>query len=83
MTLLNRIEQTNKLWGMMLPNVPEPAPAWIGRWCVNPDEVIEHAIIRASKKFREATPDPEVVWRYVSGVIKSEAKRDKYTEGDK
>jgi hypothetical protein len=64
-----------------LRSFPVPEPAWIGRRCVNPDEAIEHAIIRASKKFREAAPDPEVVWRYASGVIKSEASNYRYTEG--
>jgi hypothetical protein len=81
MILLTRIEQFRTLWAMMLPNIPPPEPAWIGRWCVNPDEIIEHAIVRASRKFRSAVPDSEAVWRYVSGVIKSEAKRDKYTQG--
>jgi hypothetical protein len=75
MTLLDRIDQINKLWTVMLPNIPAPDPAWLGRWCDEPDQLIEHAVVRASKKFSgTAVPNPETVWRYVSGVINNEAR---------
>jgi hypothetical protein len=74
MRLLDRINQTGKLWALMLPNIPPPEPAWMGRWCAESDRFVEHGIIRASKKFGHTpVPNPEVVWRYVSGVISNEA----------
>jgi len=74
MTLLDRISQTAKLWAVMLPSIPAPEPAWLGRWCAEPTRFVEHGIIRASKKFAiTPVPKPEMVWRYVSGVIASEA----------
>jgi hypothetical protein len=75
MTLLDRIDQIKKLWTVMLPNIPAPDPAWLGRWCDEPDQLIEHAVVRASKKFcATKVLDPETVWRYVSGVINNEAR---------
>jgi hypothetical protein len=72
MTLLRRIENVTKLWGMILPYAPSPTPAWIGRWCdVFADEVIEQAIIRTSKKFKGGAPDPESVWKYCFGVARN------------
>ncbi|WP_158788593.1 hypothetical protein [Granulicella sp. L46] len=74
MTLVNRIGETAKLWALMLPQIPAPDPAWMGRWCAESDRFVEHGIIRASKKFGVTpVPNPEVVWRYVSGVIANEA----------
>lgn len=83
MRLLERIEQTQKLWAVMLPRVPAPDPAWIGRWCSNSNDIVEHAIIRASKKYGQPgleNVNPEMVWRYASGVMVNEGKRKKVLE---
>jgi hypothetical protein len=77
MTLLNRIEDVMKLWGMIFPNISTPPAAWIGRLCQYPDEAIGIAIVKASKKFspdRNTDTDVEHVWRYVAAVTASEAK---------
>jgi hypothetical protein len=79
MSLLNRIENITKLWRMVLPNIPPPPAAWIGRLCSFPDEAIEHAIVRASKRFSpdrvDGTPEPEHAWRFVAAVAAGEAKQ--------
>jgi hypothetical protein len=84
MRLINRIEQIGKLWATMLPHIPAPDPAWLGRWCAQPDEVVEHAIIRTSKKFSldkiDTGVSPEVAWRYASGVVTSEGERLRATQ---
>lgn len=76
MTLLMRIENISKLWKLMLPDIALPSPAWMGRWAESaPDVAIERAIVRASKVFatdRNKAVIPEVVHRYVSGVVRNE-----------
>jgi hypothetical protein len=79
MTLINRIENITRLWGMLLPAIPAPPPAWIGRWSSYPDEAIEHGVVRASKRFspertNDLAPDPQTVWKYAGGVAANEAK---------
>jgi hypothetical protein len=80
MTLIERIENITRLWGMMLPSIPAPPPVWIGRWSCYPDAAIEQGVVRASKRFSaERTgnilPMPEDVWRYAGGVAANEAKQ--------
>lgn len=75
MNLLDRIDQIKKLWAVMLPHIPAPDPAWLGRWCAAPDRIIEHAIVRTSKKFpATAAPDAATAWRYTSGIIWNEVR---------
>jgi hypothetical protein len=79
MNLMAKIEQTKKLWATMLPHVPAPDPAWIGRWCESGERTIEHAIVRTSKKFSpekiSAGFKPEAAWRYTSGVVMNEGRQ--------
>jgi hypothetical protein len=79
MNLMDRIEEVKKMWATMLPHIAQPDPAWIGRWCEYSDRVIEHAVVRASKKFALAKTDgrlrPEIAWRYVTGVIANEGRQ--------
>jgi hypothetical protein len=77
--LLSRIENISKLWAMILPDIPPPPAAWLGRLCTFPDAAIELAIVRASKKFSpdrvDGAPDPEHAWKFVSAVTTKEALR--------
>jgi hypothetical protein len=81
MTLLNRIDNTIRLWEIMLPHVTKPQQHQCGLWCQFPDEIIERGIVRAARKFaadkREGTLNPEIVWRYAAGVMSREAAERK------
>jgi len=77
MTLIQRIENVNRLWGMIVPHVPLPPAAWIGKWCVYPDAAVERGIVRASRKFSaerlcNTTVEPALVYQYVCGVARNE-----------
>jgi hypothetical protein len=76
MSLIDRIENITKLWGMLLPEFPKPTPAWIGRWCAYPDSAVERGLIRAAKKFgpeiARGAPDSELVCQYICGVARHE-----------
>ncbi len=77
MILLARIENVMKLWVIMLPHVQKPSDRHFGLWSQFPDDIIERAVVRTSRKFApekiDATFNPEIAWRYCAGVMANEA----------
>lgn len=77
MTLMERINHFTELWQIILPEIKTPSPVCISQWLVYSDAAVEKGILRASKRFaphRTATPEPEVIYRYVCGVARHEAE---------
>ena len=73
MTLINRIEATQKLWKMLCPQISLPADTWIARWCSDhPDAIIEAAVTRVSQKFEyEQLDDDSRAHRYATSVLRN------------
>ena len=74
MLTMERITNAQGLWGVLLPNCPQPEPRqfllWTNRFT---DTQIEKAITRASRKFAQfqtqQRPEPCDIHRYVTGVL--------------
>ncbi len=74
MSVLDKLEPTKNFWALMLPDCPMMSDAemitwWLGNY--SQDE-LEHAIIRTAGKFRGQKPQSEIVYRYVTGVLRNE-----------
>lgn len=75
MKLLERIENAKKLWNILLPHVQAPEDRTFGIWCTEFDtKIMEHAFARAGSKFRNHRGNPELAYRYASGVMTSELR---------
>ena len=74
--MLSRIENTRKVWNVLLPHVPPPADVWLAKWCAAfSDEIIESGISRVAYKFAVNADDPERVHRYASSVLRNSVPR--------
>jgi hypothetical protein len=74
MSVVDKLEPTKKFWALMLLDCSLMSDAEMITWWLarcDQDEV-EFAIARTAGKFRGQKRDPEVVWRYVSGVLRNE-----------
>jgi hypothetical protein len=73
MSLIDRLEPTKKFWALMLPDCEMQSDAEMIQWWLSiySQDEIEYAIARTAGKFRRQRRAPEVVWRYVSGVLKN------------
>lgn len=73
MKILERSKQALELWQAVVPFCLPPDTRQFIRWANRfPDDFIEHAIMRAGRKFNPdkcETPDNEIVHRYVSGIM--------------
>jgi len=75
-TLLSRIENTRKVWNMLLPHVPPPADVWLAKWCAGfSDEIIENGISRVAYKFAGNVDNAERVHRYASSVLRNSVQK--------
>lgn len=77
MTMIERVENVNKLWSLLLPTCPAPLDYQIGRWVSRfSDSEIEYAIGRTATKFRNGLPaDATTVPRYTTGIMNNERVR--------
>jgi hypothetical protein len=73
MLVMERITNAQGLWGILLPNYPQPEPRqfllWTNRFT---DTQIEKAFTRAHRKFAQSQaqqPEPCAIHRYVTGVL--------------
>ena len=84
MTLIEKIESYTRLWRVVLPHITEPSAQDAAHWCDYEPSLVERSILRVGRRFApEKLPpgfNPQVAYRYTSGVLKSEdrlrAERD-------
>lgn len=78
MTIVERVENVQKLWKLGCPQVPLPADARIVDWCgIYSHSELEHALTKAFSKVRQGavrtlTQDVE---RYATGIMINERRR--------
>jgi hypothetical protein len=75
MTLLEKIENAKKLWGILLPHITAPPEPCFGIWCQYDNTCIEQAFSRSGRKFHDFRGDAESVHRYTSGTLRNMAQQ--------
>lgn len=75
MNLLQRIDHYQKVWGVILPHLPQPSEQDAARWGVYPVEAVEGALLRAARRFAiDRIPtdfDVSSVCRYVTAISRA------------
>jgi hypothetical protein len=82
MSILKRIEETKRLWNILMPHIPPPADTVFVAWTTRfTESAVEAGLLRGSKKFAarkiDASFDSAHAHKYVSGVIKHEFEAQK------
>lgn len=79
-SLIDRVDDVQKLWMMAIGDIAQPSMDKILHWCGTYSESeIEHGFIRASNKLhkRDIVRVTGEVERYISGVLYHEAQQTK------
>ena len=68
--IVDRATTAQTLWGMTFPQGSAPQPRQFVVWARRfPDDQIEQAFIKASRKFASQDALPDAIQRYVTGLL--------------